>query len=245
MPRMKTREDFLAAANEAYRVYEKFMFKTATDFFGIAEPTHEKVVAFHEQQPIAHTMTDSQLSFAVDNFSRILMTGRENYVNASGNTQELLGGLFDLQGHWIAWTGEPAELPKQVRLGDLTMDAEWSVFPRYVNEEPNSSKVIAGVGLHCTDTGGSRERHQFLLGHVSERMGAPLARYDAANPLVIPDRLLWTGGGVDVELECHEYPEYPDEGIPGYRSYKLTISRKQNENGLWHFGYKAERLLED
>ena len=242
---MKTREDFLAAANDAYRVYEKFMFRTATDFFGIAEPTHEKVIAFHEQQPIAHTMTDAQLSFAVDNFSRILMAERETYVNASGNTQELLGGLFDLQGHWIAWDGEPAELPKQVRLGDLTMDAEWSVCPRYVNEESDRCKVIAGVELRCTDTGGSRERHQFLLGHVSERMGAPLARYDAANPLALPDRLLWAGGAVDVELECSEYPEYPDEGIPGYRSYKLTISRKMNENGLWHFGYKAERLLTD
>jgi hypothetical protein len=242
---MKTREDFLAAANEAYRVYEKFMFMTATDFFGIAEPTHEKVDAFHEQQPIAHTMTDAQLSFAVDNFSRILMAEREIYVNASANTQELLGGLFDLQGLWIAWTGEPAELPKQVRLGDLTMDAEWFVFPRYVNKESDSSKVIAGVELHCTDTGGSRERHHFLLGHVSERMGAPLARYDAADPLALPGHLLWMGVTVDVELECHEFPEDPDEGTPGYRLYKLTISRKQNENGLFHFGYKAERLLKD
>jgi hypothetical protein len=242
---MKTREDFLDAANEAYRVYEKFMFMTATNFFGIAEPTHEKVEAFHKQQPIAHTMTDAQLSFAVDNFSRILMTGRENYVNISADTQELLGGLFDLQGHWIAWTGEPTELPKQVRIGDLTMDVEWFVSSRYVNEESDRSKVIAGVELHCTDAGGSRESHPFLFGHISERMGAPLARYDAANPLALPDRLLWTGGAVDVELECHEYPEYPDEGIPGYRSYKLTILRKQNENGLWHFGYKAERLLKD
>ena len=222
---------------------------TATNFFGIDEPTHEKVDAFHEQQPLAHTMTDSLLDLAVSSFPTLLMTGREIYVkyfNASANTHELTGGLFDLQGRWIAWTGGAAELPEQVRLGDLAMEAKWHIGdPRYCDEESSDSKVIIGVELYLMDTSGGREIQRFLIGHVSERMGAPLARYDTAEPQALPDRLLWMGFTVDVELDCHEIIEDPDMGSPVYRSYKLTISRRRTENECIHLSSRVEKLLKD
>ena len=239
---MKTREDFIGAANHAYDIYQKFMFITARDFFGIPDPTVEAVTEFELRNPIAATMTDSKLYFAGKTLSDILQTGWEVYIDASGGRENLLHGISDDQDRWVGWMDEPAGLPSKIRLGDHVMDAEWQVYRRYTNRD--DVRAIAGVKFYCFEGPDSRATFDSLVHEIGKTLGTPLAPYQPGlPPSVLPSGLLWTSFTVRVLLTVTNRPADEDEGIDAYRTYHITISRNEAHDGAFHFGCAAEQLL--
>jgi hypothetical protein len=239
---MKTRDDFIAAASEAYNGYEKVMFSTAQQMFGIADPSVTAINEFEAQVPFATQITDGYLLFSAKAVSDILTTGWEVYVDAGEGQENLINGMLDEDNRWTGWMDEPANLPSKVRLGEHVMDAEWQVLLRYINR--SDVRTIAGVKLYCFETPGSRAIFDSLVGDIGKLLGTPLAPYQPGlSSSAIPSGLLWTGDTVRVRLAVTDSTGDEDEGIDPYRTYNITISRHPANNGPFHLGCEAEQLL--